>query len=385
MLLSALRELGQAAEARYGEIDALGRLPEDLVAGLLATGILRAWVAAPYGGEELPLLEGLRALEELSYWESSTGWCAMIGATTALLSGRLPPEWAQQIYGDPRSCTGGYALSGGSARAVPGGLAVSGRWPWGSGTYHCTWIGGGCRVVDEGGKPSRLPDGAQTPFVFFRSEEVELLDTWDPVGLRGTGSTDYRVASAFVPEGRWVEFPDGPAQVSSPLYRFPLLGALALGVCTVALGAARRARDELVSLAGQKRPTQSAHLLAQRPVVQAQVAEAEAALRAAWSYIREVVEEVMLELGAGRELVAQRENGIRLAATHATRTAARVATRMYEAGGGSSVHRASPLARAFRDAHVITQHGIVSPRTLEAIGRRFLRVSPDGRGGHSVE
>ena len=80
--------------------------------------------------------------------------------------------------------------------------------------------------------------------------------------------------------------------VDGALYRFPLLSALALGVCAVALGLARRAQDELVALAGGKRPVQSSRTLAERPVVQAQVARAEAAWRSARAFVVEVVSAV---------------------------------------------------------------------------------------------
>ena len=100
-------------------------------------------------------------------------------------------------------------MPAGQARVVEGGLEVSGQWAWGSGTNHCTWIGGGVRVVDDAGEPAATADGATTPFVFFDRSDVELLDTWQVAGLEGTASTDYRVERAFVPQGRWVQLVGG--------------------------------------------------------------------------------------------------------------------------------------------------------------------------------
>ena len=58
------------------------------------------------------------------------------------------------VYGPADSITGGFAAPVGRATALPsGGLRVSGRWAWGSGTRHCTWIGGGCLLVDDSGAP----------------------------------------------------------------------------------------------------------------------------------------------------------------------------------------------------------------------------------------
>jgi alkylation response protein AidB-like acyl-CoA dehydrogenase len=292
------------------------------------------------------------------------------------VAARVAPEWAERIYGDPSAVTGGYAMPVGSARAVDGGLLVNGRWQWGSFADHCTWLGGGCWVVDERGERAPRADGLLAPFVLFAPDQVELLDTWRVAGLKGTGSTDYQVTDAFVPEGRWAQVLTAPV-VDGPLYRFPLLGALALGVCSVALGLARRAEDELVELATGKRPAQSSRSLAERAVVQGQVAKAEAARRSARAFVREVVDEAWSAAIADGELTGEHKRRLRLAATDATWRSRDAVDLMYHAGGGSSIHEASPLQRVFRDVHVATQHGMVAERTYEPLGRMALGLPTD--------
>ncbi|MBA2625329.1 MAG: flavin-dependent monooxygenase [Acidimicrobiia bacterium] len=376
MLTASLGELGRTADARSREMEELGHLPADLADALIGTGLFQAWVPARYGGAERSVVDVLDAVEEAAYWEGSLGWCAMIGATTSLLAAWLEPGWAKEVYGDPRSCTGGFALPAGRARVVEGGLSVAGRWQWGSGTDHCTWIGGGCLLVDGDGNVSPRPDGLVAPFVLFDPADVELLDTWDVVGMRATGSTDYEVADAFVPEGRWAEPMTTPPLVDASLYRFPFLGALAVGVSAVALGLARRAFDELVELAGSKRPAQSNRTLAERAVVQVEVASAEAAFRSARAFVRERVEAAEAAALEG-PLDASHRRDIRLAATTSTLRAKEAVDLLYHAAGGSSVYRTSPLERVFRDVHVATQHGMVAPRTLEPLGRMALGLPTD--------
>ena len=374
--MAAVSAVGMQADERWREGDELRRLPSDLAAGLVDTRMFQAWVPEVYGGDQLGILEVLDAIEEASYHDGSFGWCAMIGATTSLLSAHLPPRWAGEIYGPASSCTGGFALPAGRARPVDGGLQVSGRWPWGSGTDHCTWIGGGTLVVDAEGRPAPRPDGLSAPFVFFARDEVERLDTWDVMGMRATGSTDYQVESVVVPEGRWAEPRIGALVVDAPLYRFPFMAALALGVCSVSLGLARRAHDELVTLAGAKRPAQSRRTLAERAVVQAEVAEAEAAFRSARAFVREQVGLAWAAATHGPLGDAERRD-LRLAATNATLRATAAVDLMYHAAGGSAVYREAPFERIFRDAHVATQHAMVSERTLEVLGRVALGLPTD--------
>ena len=366
-LLERVEAVGRNASARAAEIEQLRHLPDDISQALVETGFYRAWVPAVYGGAEADALTVLDAIEALSFHDGATGWCGMIGATTSLTAAFLPPEFAEQIYGDPLAVTGGFAMPAGRGVPVEGGLLVDGRWSWGSGTAHCTWIGGGCFVDDPGASGAR---GA--PFVFFEREQVELLDTWHVAGLKGTGSTDYAVTKAFVPEGRWVHVLRAEPVVDGPLYRMPFMGLLSLGVCMVALGLARRAQHELVELAGGKRPSGSSKTLAERQVVQAEVARAEAAWRSARALVREVVEEAT-ETG----VTAETRRRLRLAATDATWRSANAVDRMYNAGGGSSIHEAHPLQRVFRDVHGATQHGMVAERTYEPLGRMALGLPTD--------
>jgi alkylation response protein AidB-like acyl-CoA dehydrogenase len=200
-VLSTIEAVGRQADARASETERLRRLPDELAAALVGAGVFRLCVPRRYGGGEAHLLEVLEVIERLAYHDGSTGWCAMIGATTGLTAALLPPEFAQEIYGDPGSVTGGYALPVGTAVPVEGGLLVNGRWAWGSGANHCTWIGGGCWVVDGSGERVPRPDGLIAPFVFFPRSQVELLDTWRVAGLGEPGARTSRSATPWSPRG----------------------------------------------------------------------------------------------------------------------------------------------------------------------------------------
>ena len=142
-------------------------------------------------------------------------------------------------------------------------------------------------------------------------------------------------------------------------------------------GLARRALDELVELAASKRPVQSERTLAERPVVQMQVAQAEAAWRSARAFVREVVDEAWHEAAAGRSLSTEHKRALRLAATNAAWRSADAVDLAYHAAGGSSIHESSPLQRIFRDVHVLTQHGMIAERTFEPLGRLALGLPTD--------
>jgi alkylation response protein AidB-like acyl-CoA dehydrogenase len=77
------------------------------------------------------------------------------------------------------------------------------------------------------------------------------------------------------------------------------------------------------------------------------------------------------------DLAPRERAGLRLAATHATASAARATDLVYNAGGGTSVYATSPLQRCFRDVHVATQHAMVASATWELTGRLLLGLDTD--------
>jgi len=213
--------------------------------------------------------------------------------------------------------------------------------------------------------------------MIFPAADARVHDTWRAVGLCGTGSHDIEVRDLFVPAARSVSFFSDRPRETGPLYRFPVFGLLAIGVCAVALGLARAAIDEFAAIAATKRPTGSLRLLAERPAVQVDFARAEAGLGAARSHLLEVVDRAYAQAAQQGEIPISLRAQLRLAATHATQSAAKAVDRMYQAAGSSAIYNVSPLQRYFRDVHVVTQHMAVAPATLELAGRTLLGLDTD--------
>ena len=217
------------------------------------------------------------------------------------------------------------------------------------------------------------------PYVFFDLDDVEFIETWHVSGLAGTGSLDYTVTDAFVPEGRWVQIGVDSPTWENPFSRFSFYGLLALGIAATAVGIARRAIDELVVLAETKRPQGSSRPLRDRAPIQADTAIAEAKLRSAWLFVEETVGSTWETATAGESPTDEQRRLLRLGATHATQTAAEATELMYKAAGGAAVYKTSPIQRCFRDVYVATQHAMVAPRTFEVVGRMRLGLETDTR------
>lgn len=376
-VIFAIAELAPAIRARAGEIEKARRLPADLARALAQAGAFRMLVPRDVGGLELAPAIALRAIEAAGAADASAGWCVMIGATTGLNAAYLPIDTAREIFGPPEAIAGGVFAPMGKAVRDGEDYMLDGRWQWASGSANCDWLLAGA-IVFENGAPRKLPDGGidDRKFIFPASQAV-LNDTWHVTGLCGTGSGEMVVSQVRVPARRTASYLENKPRAAGALYAFPVFGLLALGIAAVALGNARSAIEDLVELAGGKQPQGSRRTLAERGSAQTALAVAEADLRSARAFYYETVEQAwQAAQGTGQVDVRQRAL-LRLAATNATRKSADVTRAMYDLAGGSSVFLSSPLQRRFRDAHVATQHLMISPPTYELTGRVLMGLPID--------
>ena len=374
MIADALLE---TVAARAADTESQRRLPADLAAELAQAGLFRMLVPKSLGGAEVDVVTLFAALEQLGRADAATGWCVMIGGTTALISAWLPAEYAREIWADPHVITGGVFAPMGRAAVDGGDYVVTGRWAWGSGSANCSWLLGGAVIMD-GAEMRRLPSGAPDHrMMVMHRHEIELIDTWDALGMRGTGSGDMAASNVRVPQGRSVSFITDTPRETGPLYRFAPFGLLALGIAAVASGNALGALDDLQALATAKKAQGSSRSLAERGVVQADFAVAHADLAAARALVHAEIAVAWDRVAAGDTLDLPMRARLRLAATRLTQVSARVAAKMHELAGGTSVYASHPLNRRFRDAHVATQHVMVAPPTLELAGRVLLGLPVD--------
>ena len=369
--------LKSSIKARAAEIEKARRLPADLAATLAEAGLFRLGVPRGIGGLEADPATLFRVIETVAEADASVSWCLMIGATSGVSAAYLSTSVAQEIFGQPKTIVGGVYAPMGRAVEDGNGYILNGKWQWASGSNNCAWLMGGAVIVAEG-QPRRLPNGApDARMLLFPASAAQLIDTWHVSGLCGTGSGEMQVTDLRVPKARSLSLVTDKPVAQGPLYAFPVFGLLALGIAAVLLGNAQSAVEELVELAGGKKPQGSSRVLAERATVQAALADAVARLRSARAFYYDAVESAWDKAQTEGTMPIDVRANLRLAATHTARTCAAVTRDMYELGGGSSVFLSSPLQRRFRDAYVGMQHMMVAPQTYELAGRFLMGLPTD--------
>ncbi len=367
--LAAARGLAPLVDTLRDRFDSDRTLPPALVDAMHAADLFRMWVPRALGGAELDPLSFLTVIEELSRLDGSVGWCAVIPAGYARLSGALAEDAAREIFlASGRGLLVGTLNPTGKAASVPGGFKVTGRWSYGSFIGYGDWVLGNC-ITDDGG--FRL--------CLFPKASVEVFDVWHVGGLRATGSNDFQVTDLFVPEAHTVPLVDfqPPPRRPGPLYAVPMTSTFVSCVATVTLGIARAAIEALVDIAATKTSAGSPTALRDKSMAQSEIAKAEALLRSGRAYLFNELGAMWANAEAGKPISMQERAHVRLAAVHAAQCAIQAVDLTYALAGGASLFQGGRLERCFRDVHAAGQHVALSPlANLEPVGRVLFGMPP---------
>ena len=361
----ALRNLIELIPARQQEMAEQKRLPAEIVELLREAGIYRMLVAKRFGGDEASPSEFLRLIERIATTDASTGWVASFGFSAIYLSS-LPVETLEKMYASgPDVIFAGGIFPPQPTTDAEGGIAVNGRWGWGSGSTAADYIGVGVK------SPESSDTGGLPLIAVMPASKVRISENWNVNGLKGTGSHDVVVEDVVVPR-EWTFVRGGPSSLDGPLYRYPSMALAAQVLAIVAIGAARGAMDALVEKASARQSITGAPVFAQRAHVQIALAKAEAQWRSARAYFYETTEALYASLCAGEELDRAAATQVRLAASHAARTGAEVCLSVYRMMGTDGIFADSDVGRYLQDALIVPQHAFLSEGTYENAGKSLL-------------
>ena len=354
------------------------RLTEPVLDALHEARLFRMFYPRSVGGDEVEPGDYVLAVEELSRADGSVGWCVSIANSTGLLAPYLSLDGARRVFGDPRSTCAWGPPNECRGVAVPGGYRIAGRWDFASGCRHASWMGAHGTVVEPDGSLRLNAFGRPIVLTWlFPAKDATLLDNWQPIGLRGTGSESYTVKDLFVPE-ELTGTREDPNLRREPgrLYAFPQQTLYSVGIASVALGIARGMLDAFVDLAQKKTP-RGAGRLADNAVIQAEVARCEAALGAARIYLVATVREICEGADTVAPIDVRARARARLAGSHAISAALAVADWTYKAAGVDAIFPGSPFERRFRDIHTVSQQIQSRDAHYETVGQVLLGSPPE--------
>jgi indole-3-acetate monooxygenase len=365
-LLERIEEITPLLMSQAAQNEELGHLTEAAAQALHNAGVFRLGIPRDLGGYEASPRQVVEVIEKLAYADASTGWAVMalqlITGTSAAYQGA---EATAELFAD-----GGYHLMAGqgtrlgTAKKADGGYLLTGSWSFASGLPHASHIHTAALVQETG-----------EPLIFtFPKEQAKIVDNWDVMGLKATGSIDYSTEDLFVPEAYTFNVATKECVHGGALYRMGLANMSGINHAGWALGVGRRMLDEMKVLAQKKSGAPGAGVDTDQ--FAAEYAKAEATLRSARAFVMDVWADNEATLDRGELLSPEQETLTRLALNNATWSAHEVCMTVYKWAATAAL-REGDLQRFFRDMHAGTQHMTSGPVVLQACGRMLTGLAKD--------
>ena len=377
-ILEQVRAIGPLIDAASPEVDARNNLPDALFAALIERDLFRLLQPRDYGGAELTPIEFVQIMEEIGKHDASTAWCIGQNNICATVAAYLEPDAVREIFRTPRDIVA-WGPGPGEAHAVPGGYRLNGRFSFASGSRNATWLGAHVPVIEPDGKRRIAPNGAAITYtLLFSKSKVQVQDTWQVMGLKGTGSDSYGVADLFVPAAFALARSTAvKPRVAGRLYAFTPSTLYSSSFAALGLGIARATHDAFVRDIKNSIPRGARQPRGENHVIQAKIGTTEAQLRSARMYLIGSLEEIWAEVQQTGALTAEQNVNIRLATTWAIQTAREVVADLYVAAGAMAIFQANPFEKRFRDIHSVSQQIQGHAAHFETVGQIFLGMQPD--------
>lgn len=340
--------------ARGPEGRAQRRVLAESVEELKKSGFLRSLVPTQWGGLAVTPQEFFRAQIKIAEADMSTAWIAGVIAVHAFQIALMDEQAQRDVYGeDPDTCvSSSYNPVGGKTEPAEGGLMLSGRWGWSSGTDHCSWVLLGAIVADEGYRTFLVP-----------REDYEIEDTWFAMGLQGTGSNDIVIEKpVFVPHYRTHKQMDGFNCLNdqeNKLYNMPWAQAFARCVSTPAIGAAKHALRLFVDNASTS-STDPTRLIGD-PDILRRVAEVEYLIDEVETLLYRNFDNMVELLLADREIPLIDRVRYRYQAGVVITKMMEAVDLLFDTAGGRSVFVGSEIQDIWHDIHIARAHVANSP------------------------
>ena len=375
-LVELAGRLADTFATRAAEHDRESTFPFENYADMRAAGYLGLTIPEELGGRGADLREMLLAQERLAMGCGSTALAVtmhvsplgQVGALWRLNQDERLGQFLREaatgevVYASMTAERGHSILMTSNTVATPveGGYRVTGDKIFGTESAICTHFSSMARVDD--------PDGGSRVIIFRLArpvEGMEVKDTWDTMGMRGTLSNDWSMRDVFVPEDAVfhsypVDHFDSVLLRMTWSWAMPAFGAVYLGI---AGGAMAYARDQ-VQARGREGD----------PAVQTAFAEMEILLETAravlWRHTDEVISGDLFEQFTVQEGMAR----TMLTKHVPCNNAIRIVDLALEVVGGAGFFRRSPLERMYRDVRAGVIMPYNNPEARSLFGRNALGI-----------
>jgi 3-hydroxy-9,10-secoandrosta-1,3,5(10)-triene-9,17-dione monooxygenase len=354
-LLPALRE-------RAAECTALGRLPDATARDFEAAGLFRILQPASHGGFEYSPKVLWDIVVRLASACPSSAWTLSVVGIHNWEVGLMSPRVADDIWGDDQTVRISSSYEPVTkAIAVDGGYRVSGRWRFSSGCDLATWAVVGAMVENP------VSGELQHYAMFVEPGAYHVVpDSWHVLGMRGTGSKDFIVENAFVPEYRAHPMGDqyvldgiASGRIHSDAYKYPFRATVSYCLSSVALGIADGALEDFRSTWAARIAAKGDEELRRNSRIKQRYAEAFASIDAAHLRFDRDWAEMDAYIARGETIPMLRRAAYIWNSSYNANSLAEAVTTLFRGSGARAIHDGDSMQGFMRDIFVLPNHTLL--------------------------
>ena len=368
-------------QKRAALAEELRRVPDESIALLKSSGLLRTIQPASCGGDQLSMRAHVDVVSSVARGCNATGWVLGVYQAHSWMFGHMSEQAQNDVFADDADQAVAAVIGprGKATRKADGSYILSGFWPFASGNAAAEWLLLGSEIFDEAGH--KLDEGD----LLVRKSDLTVLDDWHVAGLQGTGSSSVKCENLAVPAHRFLSLsallnnqttpytdPSAPTMFKSQAG--PVLG---LCIASGAVGVARGALDEFIRSVPGKKVMYTGHISHEWQPLQRALGEAAAKIHAAELIIYRVADDIDDYARRGEKMPMEIRGRIRMDIALVPRLCRDAITEIFTIGGASGLSTKSVIQRAARNLQATCMHGfLLYDAGAEIYGKILLGMDP---------
>lgn len=305
------------------------------------------------GGREMSLPDFARFVEELATVDGSFAWIVNLGAGANMFAGYLDQITAQKLFASEKTCVAGSGAVGGTALKENNGYRIKGHWKYASGAPHATFFSLNAEIVGENKVKS---------FLVPVEKVKKAANSWNVFGLKATGSFEFMVDNAWIPESYCFDLQQPSPWTKSSLYSFPFNTLAEINMLVMLAGLAIQFRKLSIEIAKQKEVfgKKLGQKLNESTVFQTRLYQVSGDFDTERKKTFELLEELWKKNQQGESIQEVEKEHFTKQTIQTANAARNLVDNLFPFMGMNVVFEESAISRVFRDFKVASQHALLS-------------------------
>ncbi len=196
--------------------------------------LFKCFLSEKVNGLGLTIPQTLSIIEDASYLNGSLGWLIQIGNGGNYFLTNFEEKKGLDLFSKKNAVIAGSGTATSNATLVDGGVIVSGKWKFCSGSEYATLF----TVTFNMGDSEEIKSG------IIPREHIKILEDWKTVGMKNTSTNSIEIENVFIPNDHIFNVYEKKSFLDEPVFNLPFIIYAQAFFISVAFGIFKRLIDE---------------------------------------------------------------------------------------------------------------------------------------------